>query len=615
MSLFDRQSSAFPSPTASAGSDTLSSSPPRRQQTASSNLSLDSAAAFMSESNGTDTLGSSDDSGGGLGGDDPNHPDHPDPPRLPIPSKLDPHSDARAVVRLLQCQQCSLPLRTPISLPCGNSLCRPCLPDFHRRENISYPTSSNRGEGFLCPFADCGQEHVVGDCAHDVVLAKVLERVGIEVARYRPLTSNTPTLLEERMPFRNGASGAVVDSSIATPTNHSAPGAETSRSRVLSGGRLLATFTMAELGELRYDAELTYTAVAGTGDAYGHLDRALLEHLKDVARGEMDCQVCYAMMLDPLTTPCGHTFCRKCVARMLDHSTGCPACRRPLHIPPGAPASYPSNKRLSKLLLALCPEMVATRAEQVEQEEMALRTLQGDALAEQHEIPLFVCTLAYPEMPTFLHVFEPRYRLMIRRAMESGSRRFGMVLHNSRGAPQGALGRAPFMQYGTLLYVENIQLLPDGRSIIETRGRHRFRVLEHGARDGYAVGRVERTHDVPLAEEEALEAAEVAAAAQHPPPPLPSGQPPLAALPTLELLRVGTDFVARMRAAAAPWLAANYLAAYGPMPDDPALFPYWFASVLPIAEQEKYRLLPTRSVRERLKITAGWVRRVEGMRG
>ena len=452
-----------------------------------------------------------------------------------------------------------------------------------------------------------------------MVLAKVLERVGIEVARYRPLTSNTPMLLEERMPFRSSDSGVVFDSLAEPQTTNTALEVEASCSRVLSGGRLLATFTMAEIGELRYDAEVAYTPITGGGDAYGHLDRALLEHLKEVTRGEMDCQVCYATMLDPLTTPCGHTFCRKCVARILDHSSGCPACRRPLYIPPGAPASYPSNNCLSKLLLTLCPETVAIRAEQVEQEETALRAMQGDPLTDQHEIPLFVCTLAYPEMPTFLHVFEPRYRLMIRRAMESGTRRFGMVLHNSRGVPQGPLGRAPFMQHGTLLHVENMQLLPDGRSIIETRGLHRFRVLEHGVLDGYAVARVERVHDVPLPEEEALEADEVSsaaasAAATPPSPTSAAGPPPLAALSTLELLHIGTDFVARMRAAAAPWLAANYAAAYGPMPDDPALFPYWFASVLPIAEQEKYRLLPTRSVRERLKITAGWVRRVEGMR-
>ena len=44
------------------------------------------------------------------------------------------------------------------------------------------------------------------------------------------------------------------------------------------------------------------------------------------------------------------------------------------------------------------------------------------------EIPIFVCTQAFPGIPCPLHIFEPRYRLMIRQCMESGMRQFGMVV-------------------------------------------------------------------------------------------------------------------------------------------------------------------------------------------
>ena len=46
--------------------------------------------------------------------------------------------------------------------------------------------------------------------------------------------------------------------------------------------------------------------------------------------------------------------------------------------------------------------------------------------SELETLPVFVCTMAYPSLPCPLHIFEPRYRLMVRRCMESGSRRFGM---------------------------------------------------------------------------------------------------------------------------------------------------------------------------------------------
>ena len=44
----------------------------------------------------------------------------------------------------------------------------------------------------------------------------------------------------------------------------------------------------------------------------------------------------------------------------------------------------------------------------------------------QHEIPVFVCTLGFPTVLCPLHIFEPRYRLMIRQCMEAGTRQFGM---------------------------------------------------------------------------------------------------------------------------------------------------------------------------------------------
>lgn len=45
------------------------------------------------------------------------------------------------------------------------------------------------------------------------------------------------------------------------------------------------------------------------------------------------------------------------------------------------------------------------------------------------DIPIFVCTVAYPGVPCPLHIFEPRYRLMMRRCMETGTKKFGMCCY------------------------------------------------------------------------------------------------------------------------------------------------------------------------------------------
>ena len=42
--------------------------------------------------------------------------------------------------------------------------------------------------------------------------------------------------------------------------------------------------------------------------------------------------------------------------------------------------------------------------------------------------PIFVCTIAFPSVPCPLHVFEPRYRLMLRRCLEYNDKEFGMCM-------------------------------------------------------------------------------------------------------------------------------------------------------------------------------------------
>lgn len=58
-----------------------------------------------------------------------------------------------------------------------------------------------------------------------------------------------------------------------------------------------------------------------------------------------------------------------------------------------------------------------------------------------------------------------------------------------------------------MLEIKSVQMLADGRSMLETVGSYRFRLLEKGSLDGYTVGRVERVDDISLEEEAELERA------------------------------------------------------------------------------------------------------------
>jgi len=503
---------------------------------------------------------------------------------------------AHLVVRLIQCQHCSRPLTIPVRLPCGNSICRSCLPPARPRTGITYPVAEGREEGFTCYWegtSSCAGDHCVGDCGSDVVLG------------------NIATLFQEELAF---------------PTTPDMENAEVEQSREVRSIRwmvnhgddvkkeaqvahignlpwLQGLYLLAWEGRLPHDASEVVYEENPAGQHHKQEDIDQLQKLKDRVSSELDCQVCYSLILDPLTTPCGHTFCRKCIARVLDHTDLCPVCRRKVGMP-SAIHSEPLNRTLARIIDHFFADQVAARREAVAQDEMGTD--------HEKSLPLFVCTMSFPTMPTFLHIFEPRYRLMIRRVVDGGDGKFGMVMYNRRGRPQGdELGSVPFMQYGTLLMVERYELLPDGRSLVIATGISRFKVLEAGELDGYHIARTERVDDINLADEERLEATETAAAAIPDPSLGPNAEPSLDSLSTQELVALSRDFIRRQRSAGAPWLHPRVMLAYGPVPTDAARFPWWFASILPISEEEKYPILSARSVRERLKISARWARELE----
>lgn len=88
-----------------------------------------------------------------------------------------------------------------------------------------------------------------------------------------------------------------------------------------------------------------------------------------------------------------------------------------------------------------------------------------------------------------------RYRLMLRRCLDSPHPCFGMIPPPRAAPTASASGSSTGNDYGTMLAIRNVQMLPDGRSLVETWGTWRFRVMERGTLDGYMVARIERIED------------------------------------------------------------------------------------------------------------------------
>jgi hypothetical protein len=107
------------------------------------------------------------------------------------------------------------------------------------------------------------------------------------------------------------------------------------------------------------------------------------------------------------------------------------------------------------------------------------------------DIPLFVTTTSHPGQITQLKIFEPRYRLFLRRVMETPSRTFGMVIQKPVNFWQG-----PGI-YGTMLRIEELWYPGERQIRIKTLGLSRFKVKAAMLWNGYWTARVE-----PVAEEQ-----------------------------------------------------------------------------------------------------------------
>ena len=113
-------------------------------------------------------------------------------------------------------------------------------------------------------------------------------------------------------------------------------------------------------------------------------------------------------------------------------------------------------------------------------------------------IPLFPLDLVlFPGMSLPLHIFEPRYKQMIRMCLDE-KLEFGMILANEKGITTVGC---------TAEIVEKLKDYPDGRMDILAEGREVFALLELLSEKPYHEGRVEYlTEDFtpPDVEKEAL---------------------------------------------------------------------------------------------------------------
>ncbi|NXY87421.1 LONF2 protein, partial [Alcedo cyanopectus] len=164
---------------------------------------------------------------------------------------------------------------------------------------------------------------------------------------------------------------------------------------------------------------------------------------------DFECSLCMRLFYEPVTTPCGHTFCLKCLERCLDHNPHCPLCKEKLS-EFLASRTYKKTVLTEELIVRYLPEELSERKKVYEEE---MKELSKPSICPDVYKRLLMTSTFMP----FCH-----FR---------------------------------FADHGCILEIRDVKFFPDGRSVVDTVGVRRFRVLSHGQRDGYNTANIEYLED------------------------------------------------------------------------------------------------------------------------
>lgn len=183
------------------------------------------------------------------------------------------------------------------------------------------------------------------------------------------------------------------------------------------------------------------------------------------------------------------------------------------------------------------------------------------------ELPLFpLNTVLFPYAALQVHIFEDRYREMIRECIEF-EKPFGIVLIR-RVAESGAEVE-PYM-VGTAVRIVQVQHYDDGRMDLHVQGERRFRIREIDESRSFLIGKVEPVIELEI--EETPRAQDL-------------------------IYRAREEFEHLIQ----KLFARQELSVKIQFPTDPVVLSFTIANLLPMENLEKQRLLETTDTLERVE--------------
>ena len=126
----------------------------------------------------------------------------------------------------------------------------------------------------------------------------------------------------------------------------------------------------------------------------------------EVVEDIIECQICLSLICEPITLTCGHSFCRLCLIQSFRKlKKQCMICRSVCHLFPDSAAE---NIMIRDIAMKLQPDQYARRLVDSSLEKEKLKSM----------LPVFsgYNEVIFPGEVLQLYFFEPRYKLMMRRA-------------------------------------------------------------------------------------------------------------------------------------------------------------------------------------------------------
>ncbi|MFM7323041.1 MAG: LON peptidase substrate-binding domain-containing protein [Armatimonadota bacterium] len=193
-----------------------------------------------------------------------------------------------------------------------------------------------------------------------------------------------------------------------------------------------------------------------------------------------------------------------------------------------------------------------------------------DEMDRVRSLPLFPLDLVlFPHMLVPLHIFEERYRQLVRRCTETGET-FGIVLATGQDPDDAGPSGVRTAPVGCVARIVRCDLLPDGRYNLHVEGGDRFRIVDTHESEPYRTGLV-----MPF-EDELVDPVDI-------PEEIGRMQDALSGFLKLQMERLGQE-VGELS-----------------LPDDPGILGFTASCILPVENPVKQELLELRDPAERLR--------------